>query len=279
MPPKLSPRHPAGSRVSAKETQQAEVDSGRDYGGPRSLARVLALLGKLSAAEEGLTLAELSAALECPKSSLLNLLRPLVAEGYLSNALGTYRLGPAIFRLSASVLGSRKLPRLIRPFMAKLARETGESVLLGVLSKEAGAMTYIDVIESAHPIRYQIPVGTTRPLYTSASGRLLLAFAEEEWRETFLSSVRISVRTRVPVTIPTLRKDLQQIRAAGYAFSIDGYMLGASAVSAPVFDAHGGCAASLTVAGPSERFRDRVEDLRRMTCEAAQEASGLVSCA
>jgi len=50
----------------------------RDVSGPRSLTRLLGLFGVLSQATNGMTLAELSVSLESPKSSLLNLLRPLV---------------------------------------------------------------------------------------------------------------------------------------------------------------------------------------------------------
>ena len=58
-------------------------DSERDTTGPRSLTRLLGLFDVLSLTQNGMSLAELSATLAAPKSSLLNLLRPLVAEGYL----------------------------------------------------------------------------------------------------------------------------------------------------------------------------------------------------
>jgi IclR family acetate operon transcriptional repressor len=55
-------------------------DSERSVTGPRALTRLLALFDALSASADGLSLADLSIVLDSPKSSLLNLLRPMVAE-------------------------------------------------------------------------------------------------------------------------------------------------------------------------------------------------------
>src|SRR6202048_611588 len=72
----------------------------RKVTGPRSLMRLLGLFDALAKSKEGLTLAELNTELSSPKSSLLNLLRPLVASGYLNYDSGRYRLRPALFRLA-----------------------------------------------------------------------------------------------------------------------------------------------------------------------------------
>ena len=53
------------------------IELDREVGGPRSLTRLLGLFGILSKTAEGKSLAELSATLGSPKSSLLNLLRPV----------------------------------------------------------------------------------------------------------------------------------------------------------------------------------------------------------
>src|SRR5215207_7679196 len=118
----------------------------RDNTGPRSLTRLLGLFDVLSLTQNGMSLAELSATLASPKSSLLNLLRPLVAEGYLIHADGSYRIGPSIIRLSASVMSAWNFPKMIRPFMEELVERTGETVLLGVLNKEAEVLAYTEII-------------------------------------------------------------------------------------------------------------------------------------
>jgi DNA-binding IclR family transcriptional regulator len=259
-----------------KKTENV-VNGDRDVGGPRSLTRLLGLFGVLSHARDGMSLAELNVALESPKSSLLNLLRPLVAEGYLVHSGGTYRLGPAIFRLAAGVLAAWHFPSLIRPFMEELSQRTEETVLLGVMNREAEVLTYVEIIDSPHPVRYQIPVGTTRPLYTSSAGRLLVAFSDKEWRDQYVSSVAFKTKTAIPISRVALSRELVKIREEGVSCSIDGYLRGLAAVAAPVFDADGRCVASLNIAGPSERFRNELEALKTVVKDVAAKASGVIS--
>lgn len=274
---------PASLHGGAMATRKnVEDDNGnaaaeRDVTGPRSLTRLLGLFDVLSTAPDGMSLAELNVTLESPKSSLLNLLRPLVAEGYLIHSAGHYRLGPSIFRLAASVMSAWNFPKMIRPFMEELCERTGESVLLGVLNREAEVLTYVEIIDSPHPVRYQIPVGTTRPLYASSAGRLLLAYTDKPWRDAYLASAQFRVKTAIPVTRASLARELDKIRAEGVSTSIDNYMVGLAAVAAPVFDGDGECVASLNIAGPSDRFRNEMESLKAVVMEVAAKASGVVS--
>jgi len=73
---------------------------GRPSEGPRSLTRILALFDLVAQSDRPMTLAELSSALDCPKNSLLVLLRPLTERGYLMREKDTYFLGPRIFQFA-----------------------------------------------------------------------------------------------------------------------------------------------------------------------------------
>src|SRR5207237_5526723 len=144
---------------------------------------------------------------------------------------------------------------IIRPFMEELLARTEETVLLGVMDPVAETLTYVEIIDSPHPVRYQIPVGTTRPLYASAAGRLLLAYSDKKWLDNYLASVVFKAKTAIPISRGALRQELDKVRAEGVSWSIDAYMKGLSAVAGPVFDAGGGCVASLNIAGPADRCR------------------------
>ncbi|MES2183994.1 MAG: IclR family transcriptional regulator [Pseudomonadota bacterium] len=251
------------------------ADAAAESTGPRSLTRILGLFDVLSHARDGMTLAELSLNLESPKSSLLNLLRPLVAEGYLVHANQTYRLGPSIFRLASGVMTAWNFPQMIRPFMVNLAHLTGETTMLGVLVPEAEVITYVEIIDSPHPIRYQIPAGTSRPLYASSAGRLLLAYADQGWSGQYLATVVLKHPMAIPFSRPALVRELKKIRAEGISCSFDSYTTGLASVAAPVFDAAGRCVASLNVAGPSSRFKSEFDFLQATVREIATKASGI----
>jgi IclR family transcriptional regulator, acetate operon repressor len=261
----------------AKQSGARASKPARDDSGPRSLTRLLALFDALSLAPNGMTLADLNVALDSPKSSLLNLLRPLVAEGFLVHSAGTYHLGPAIFRLSAGVLSANTTTKVIRPFLAELVERTGESAMWGVLNREVGEVTFTDVVDSPHSLRLQIPAGVRRPLYASPTGWVLLAYADKPWREQYLSSMAPTVPTSTPITRALLLKEFAKVRADGTLASIDVPVAGLGSVSAPVFDAEGDCVGALNVAGPANRFRANVASLQTVVRQIAARASAQLS--
>lgn len=249
---------------------------GEVAGSPRSLARVLGLFDAIAHAGDGLTLARLSVELKSPKSSLLTLLRPLVAKGYLLHDSNVYRLGPAIFRLSADILSSRSFPKLIRPFMQQLVESSKESVYLAVLDRQARCVTYVEGIESPQAVRYMAPLGAPRPLYCAAAGRLLLAYEDEEWRDQYVKSVQLKAVTDKTLTNRAeLKEELERIRRTGLATSIGEAVPGAAGLAAPVFDAAGKAVAALLIGAPVDRFETQLPILRKMIKEVATQASGI----
>jgi DNA-binding IclR family transcriptional regulator len=242
---------------------------------PRSLVRLLGLFDALAAAEGGLTLSQLSAALDAPKSSLLLLLRPLVSMGYLEHAAARYTLGAAVFRMAASILSARRFPRLIRPYMEELVVRTRESVFLAVLDRDAKTVSYVACIESPQAVRYVVPVGTTRALYPSAAGRVLLAFQDDVWRDRYLETTRIAALTPRTVTDRNvLARELRAIRKAGVAVTVGEAVDGAAGIAAPIAGADGTVRHALLIGAPAARFQKALPALRKAVLDVAASASG-----
>jgi IclR family transcriptional regulator, acetate operon repressor len=248
----------------------------RDVSGPRSLTRLLGIFDVLAKATDGMSLAELNVTLESPKSSLLNLLRPLVAEGYLMHDAGRYRLGQSIFRLSASVMAAWNISKMLRPFLAELSRSTNETVYIGVLDVEHKEITYVDVIESEQSVRYSMHIGMRRPLYCTAAGRVLLAHASDAFVADYMKTIKFERRT--PQTITTkkaLRDELDHILETGLSVSRGELMLDSAGVSSPIFGPNGNVIAAIAIGAPLERF-DRVRvRIEEQMLKVAQRASAL----
>src|SRR5438034_5974866 len=227
-------RRSAGSPTAAEAADAAEGSSGR------SSARLIATLEALTRTEEGMGLAELSLAVGAPKSSLLGILRSLVRLGYLAHAHGLYRLGPRSFRLAADMLAVRRFPSLVRPVLQDLHARTEETVFLVQLDDVARRVTYVEGIDSPNPVRYTVPTGTTRPLYVSAGGLMLLAFQDPAFVDAYLGSVPLDPLTpRTLTDVGKLRQRLQTIRRDGFAVSVGETVPGAAGVAAPMCNADG----------------------------------------
>jgi DNA-binding IclR family transcriptional regulator len=238
--------------------------------------RLLGLFDALAKSKEGLSLAELNTELSSPKSSLLNLLRPLVASGYLNFHSGRYRLGPAIFRLSANIMSVWNFSNAVRPYLEELAERSQESVYLGVLDRVGKVITYVDAVESPHPVRFSVPIGAIRPLYSTAAGRVLLAFASEQWQEEYFRTTKLEQRTaRTIATRKGLREELERIRKTHISVSIGENFPESAAISAPIFGADGTLVAAIAIGAPSERLAPRLAELRPMITDVASRASGV----
>ncbi|MDR2188095.1 MAG: IclR family transcriptional regulator [Azonexus sp.] len=249
----------------------------KENSGPRSLARLLGLFDALAKSRNGLSLAELNVTLESPKSSLLNLLRPLVTDGYLTHDNDRYQLGPAIFHLSANIMSVWNFSSLVHPYLEELASRCNETVYLGRLNREQNLITYTDVIESAKSVRYAISVGTTRPLYCTAAGRVLMAHADKEWLDDYLRKTKLEMYTpQTVVDKKQLRAELERILKQGYAISIGQLYSESAGIAAPIFGLDGKVAAALAVGVPSERFEAGQPLLQDALLEVAARASGIV---
>ena len=245
---------------------------------PRSVTRALALFDILAGADEGMTLAELSAALNSPKSSLLLLLRPLAAEGFLLHANSRYQLGPMIYKLASTISSTRNFTKLIRPYIEELARKTSESVYLAVIDRDNRVGANIEGIDCQQAVRYVPPIGQARPLYCTAPGRLLLAHQDKAWLDSYLRSVKLKPLTSRTITdLGDLKKELKRIREEGISVSIGETSEGAAGISAPIWNADGTLAAALLIAAPEHRFLHRAEEFRQLLTEIAARASGEVA--
>lgn len=249
-----------------------------DEAAPRSVARLLGVFEAIAGHAGAMSLAELSVALASPKSSLLVMLRQLVAHGYLVHADARYHLGPDIYRLASDVLRHRRFPDVARARMAAVAQESGETVILATLDAAARTVTYVECIESRHAVRYVVPMGSTRPLYCSAAGLCLLAHQDEAWQAAYLGDTPLVALTPLTMTDPaTLRVRLAGIRRDGVAESAGEAVADAAGVAAPIVDADGAVRTALLVAAPVQRFgteRTRLVTLVRAAAADISAAMG-----
>lgn len=267
---------PDAENHDGEKTETTEPIDTVEGSAGRSSMRLVATLEALAKSEDGMSLAELSLAIVAPKSSLLGILRSLVHLGYLSHAHGLYRLGPRALQLAADMMAMRRFPSLVRPILQNLHARTQETVFLVMLDAVARRVTYAEAIDSPNPVRYTVPTGTTRPLYVSAGGLMLLAFQQPEWVDAYLHSVSLDPLTPRTITdLAQLRQRLQTIRREGCAVSIGETVPGAAGIAAPIFNSDGSVSAGLLIAAPVERFEKRLDEFKQLLREATAIVSGI----
>jgi len=237
--------------MKTAQSDRAEA-AGATSGGPRSLTRILALFDLLARSDQRMSLSELSSAIDCPKSSLLVLLRPLTEKGYLMREEDNYFLGPRIFQFAQSILTNHPFESALRAVMSDMVAQTGETVLFAV--RDGGNVVYSAVVESPQPVRYVAQMGINRPLFCSASGLVMLAYETPQDLDDYFRRTELTPLTPNSITDEKeLRLLISQIRKTGYASTAGTAHVDAAGFGVPVFRADGHLAGALVIGAPLER--------------------------
>jgi len=243
-----------GSALQPARIQTRNLDPRELRSLSSSVIKAFRLLDILAACPpSGASLTDLSAQLGMPKSTTHRYLMSLVSIGLAErDTQERFHLGARLIEMAGAYLANSDVRTEARPFMEELALLTGETIHLAVPS--AGEVVYIDKVESIHPIRMYSHIGASLPMYCTALGKSILAFlSAERHKRAFAQSLR--ARTKKTITRRNaLVKELEQIRARGFAIDDEENELGVCCVGAPVFDFTGDPIAALSVSGPSGRM-------------------------
>ncbi len=242
--------------------------------GPRSLYRTLRILEYIAQDDTDFTLARLAVELEIPKSSLHGLLGPLARLGYVVQERGSYSLGPSSYRLGLAIVPSLSIGRIAAPLMRELVELCNETVLIATLDRAARRVNYVEKLESSRSVRYTVPLGTSRPLYCSAAGRILLAYSDDEYIAEYLRTEPLPALTPQTLTEPKeLRRELIRIREAGVAITSGEVSSDVAGFAAPIFDNHAKVVAALVMAAPVSRSQGSQQNFIMKVKAAAESIS------
>jgi DNA-binding IclR family transcriptional regulator len=144
-----------------------------------ALERGLSILESLSKSKHGLTLSQLSRALELPKSSVHCLLLTFERHGYLhhDDSSGRYRLGLRFCDLANAALGGVMLRDQAAPFLRQLRESTQLTTHMAVL--EHDEVVLIEKLE-APSARVNSWIGKRMDVHCTALGKALTAALPEE---------------------------------------------------------------------------------------------------
>jgi DNA-binding IclR family transcriptional regulator len=230
--------------------------------------------------EREVALGELAARTRLVKSSVFRILFTLERLGYIEKGHGgRYSVTSRFGRLAGSQQPAFDLSSLAAPFMAQLVQRFQETTNLGVL--EGGEVLYIHVIECSQPFRLSAHAGMRSPVHSTALGKCLLCRLPRSEVEAILKTHSLQ-----PLTPRTIRgpspfyRELEKVRARGYAIDNEEDSPGARCIAAPILDPEGRVRAAVSLSGPAARVKPArdVEIAKAMT-EACKRISTLLGYA
>jgi len=261
----LAPRRPRGRpRAFEEKTDQNTI---------KSLDRAMAMLRVLAGAE-GATLGSLSTEMGESPATLYRVLVTLQSHGIVESEARdqTWHIGPGAFLIGSAFLRRTSLIERSRPVLRQLMEETGETANLGIESE--GAALFVSQVETHASIRAFFPPGTKSAMHASGIGKVLLAGLPAERLDRLMSN-GLAAFTDHTITDPAaLRRELEAVRAQGFAVDHEERNEGMRCIAAPIHNAHGETIAGLSVSGPVTRVsRDKIADLSVKVRSAARQVS------
>lgn len=221
----------------------------------KAVDHAIDVLEVLAAAGRPVGVSDLARQTGLSKAGVHHLLATLEARRFVMRDADStrYKLSWALYELGSNVVRDVDLSRIARPFLDRLAVQTGESVLLGIL--DGDSVLYLDRGEAPAGLQMRANAGRRGPLHATASGKVLLAFAADSTLLDKIVSRPLEKLTRTTITDPaTLRHELAQARQRGYATCWQEREVGLCSVGVPLRDYRGYVVGSLTVAGPATRL-------------------------
>ncbi len=250
---------------------------GRDHN--QSIEKCFNILDCLHSGDHLLTLEEISRTTGYKKTTCFRLLKTMQTLGVLELFPGTkkYQYGPRLTALMVSALKGISLRRSALPILRRLRDQTRETVNLALLS--GSEIVYIERVVSDYLVNANVEVGERLPVYCASMGKVILAFMPEEELEKIIAGIEFKPRTgNTIVSRAALLKELEQIRAKGFAVNNEELEIGLRAVAAPIFNYRGIPFAATNIAWTTSRRpeREAFEQIAPQIVAAAKEISRLM---
>jgi IclR family transcriptional regulator, pca regulon regulatory protein len=208
----MSPRRAANPR-------NGPLEEPGEHRYSQSLARGLSILESFTAENNVRGLVEISDEVGIGRSTTHRYIVTLQALGYIEQDAGRkYRLGLRVTDLGMSALNANDLRERAHPILRELRDRTRLTASLAV--REDADILYLDRVPSRRRggVDAAIGVGSRRPAYCTALGKVLLAHAPDTDLLRALSATRL--RRMGPNTITAkrpLRAELERVRDEGFA--------------------------------------------------------------
>lgn len=244
-----------------------------DSGNNQSVERAALLLRALAdAGHTRVRASDLATAAGLGLSTASRLLATLESLGFVERdpVTSLYRLGPLALRVGGAAANQQPVHREARQVAQNLAARLGLGV--NVARRHDDRLVYLINAEGELAPRSFTLLGQSNPLHATGLGKcLLLGCTADERRALELTAFT----ARTVTGLAALEKELDEVRARGYAMEVEELALGRACVAAPIRDREGAVVAAISVSGSLSALdlAHRRDELAQVVIETADTVS------
>ena len=205
-----------------------------------SAARTFHIIVAVARSANGLAAKDIAAELGLPRQVVYHLLHTLTQVQALAKGEGgLYTLGMGVMPLVGAFSRHVSPQAHLLPLVKRISAETGEmAYAAGWIGDE---IMVVATASGSNPIQAtEVALGNCGYANARASGKLLLALADETQRNAFLS--RNPPRKKTPASIIDLQalgREFEHIRAQGYAIDDEEFVEGLCCLAVPLVQSGG----------------------------------------
>lgn len=247
--------------------------------GDGTVGKALAVLDQVAAFGRPVRFSDLLERSPYPKATLYRFVQTLANQGMLAYDPDrqTYAPGVRLLRLAHAAWAQSSLAPVARPFLDRLAAQTGETLHLAQM--ERGQVLYVDKRNASEPIEMFSQAGKVGPGYCTGVGKAMMAFLPDSDRQAAIQQQSFFRHTDATLTEPAaLEAELNRIRAEGVSYDREEHEPGIICIAVPILSAKGRVLGALSITGSTrrasldslDRYRAALQSTAAEIAEAAE---------
>ncbi|WP_217578679.1 IclR family transcriptional regulator [Mesorhizobium sp. GbtcB19] len=217
---------------------------------------------------------ELANKLRTTKGTVFRHLQTLVDRGYLIQNASTqrYRVGARAYLIGRAAAERVDIIAGSQDAMRSLRDETGETVVISSLSNRGNIV--MNTLIGKSSLEIGVRVGSVLEPHATAQGKAVLAFDTQGLAKQLRRRGLAGLTPHTVTDIDELERQLEAVRAQGYATAAEEMLLGISALAAPVMDDSGKTVGSIAIVGSIQNIgRQPTPEQIEAVLRAAQRVS------
>lgn len=240
-----------------------------------TLEKALLILETFCSEQTEWGIRELARKLKINPTTTFRILTTFANDGYLERNSETqrYSLGPKVLKLSNVYTNHNPFPKMVHGIFERFADRFEHNFYLGYLIDQE--VIYLAALDGRGPIRIIKEPGSEAGLHSTALGKVLLAYQDDEYINTFMKSIVLERFTeRTMVEPEKLWAQILEIRVKGYAINDGEYYEDIGAIGFPILESGEKVTLALSFAYPRHQLlNDRInlDELINLAREIVQE--------
>ncbi|MDA7827664.1 IclR family transcriptional regulator [Rhodobacteraceae bacterium] len=208
-----------------------------------ALDKGLDIIELLATQDVGLSQSDIARRLDRTVGEIFRMLMVLESRGYVAQDQITnrYVLTTRLFELAHKTPNVRRLSAIAGPIISALAREIEQSVHLTILANES--VLVIAQVDSPLSNVMSVRLGSSIPIWTASSGRVIIAFRPEHEIQQLVKDFPLPedmTEEQIFNDLATIRENKGEIRNS---FMVSGVVN----IAKPIFDISGHSVAAITI--------------------------------